>query len=216
MSSRAKPALFDTQPRQFAQERARRTYEALVEAATEVFAERGFDTTQTPDIAARAKVSVGTFYRYFSDKREAFLEVVRRHLSRAHVSVMAELTPDRFVGSGRRQTIEIALEILLQHLGTNPGLQNVILEMSLRDGKVAELRRTFDAAALEKLAALVAAVCPREDVADPEATAFVIQTSVVECAVAISGARGESPVERDRAIAALTEMIFRAMFGIER
>jgi AcrR family transcriptional regulator len=215
MTRSAKP-LFAVQPRHFAQERARRTYEALLIAAADVFAERGFDATQTPDIAGRAEVSVGTFYRYFSDKREAFLEVVRQHLSEAHQSVMAELVPERFVGAGRRQTIETALAILLEHVGWRPGLQRVFLEMSLRDDQMGALRRTFDDEARKTIAALIRAICPPEDVPDPDATAFVVQTAAVECAIAIGGARGELPIGRDRAMRALGELVFRAFFGIER
>src|SRR5688500_7550251 len=74
--------------RDFPQERARRTYESLVDAGAALFAERGFDATQTPDIAGEAGVSVGTFYRYFDDKLEIFLEVERRYLARAYQEVM--------------------------------------------------------------------------------------------------------------------------------
>lgn len=217
MSTSAKPddrPLFAPEPRQFAQKRAHRTFESLVEAATEVFAERGFDGTQTPDIAARAKVSVGTFYRYFADKREVFLEVVRRSLGQAHSAVMAELVPERFVGAGRRKTIEDAVGILLDNM-TAPGLQKTFIEMSLRDSAVAALRDTFDGEARARLTALIEAICPREVVPDPEATAYVVQTAVVECAVAMSGVRGAPPVERQRAFASLCDMVYRTFFGID-
>lgn len=205
---------FPSQPRQFAQKRAHRTFESLVEAAVDVFAERGFDGTQTPDIAARAGVSVGTFYRYFSDKREAFLEVLQRTLSRAHESVMAELVPERFVGTGRRKTIELAIEILLANL-TTPGLQKTFIEMSLRDSAVAALRDTYDDEARTRLAQLIAVICPPEVVPDPEATAYIVQTAVVDCAVAMSGVRGEPPVARERAFGALVDMVYRVFFGID-
>lgn len=207
-------APFATEPRQFAQKRAHRTFESLVEAATDVFTERGFDGTQTPDIAARAKVSVGTFYRYFSDKREAFLEVLRRSLVRAHEAVMAELVPERFVGAGRRGTIELALKILLDNI-TAPGLQKTFLEMSLRDPAVASMRATFDAEARQRMATLIEAIVPREVVPDPEATAYIVQTAVVECAVAMSGVRGKPPVGRERAFASLADMVYRTFFGID-
>jgi AcrR family transcriptional regulator len=67
--------------RSFTQERARATYRALLAAARAVFAARGYDRTQAPEIAEHAGVSVGTFYRYFEDKREAFVEVTRVHLA---------------------------------------------------------------------------------------------------------------------------------------
>ncbi|HLU65644.1 MAG TPA: helix-turn-helix domain-containing protein [Kofleriaceae bacterium] len=200
-------------PRAFPQERARRTYEALVDAGARLFAERGFDATQTPDIAAAARVSVGTFYRYFTDKLEIFLEIQRRHIARAYHDVMARLTPDRFAGKDRRATIEDALAVLLDHIHRSPKIQRVFLEMSLRDEKVAALKNAFDDASRRALAALIASICPRTQVADPEATATIIYTAVLECAVAIAGARGTLPVAHERALAALTELVYRAIFG---
>ncbi len=42
----------------------------LVEAAMQLYAERGFDQTTVADIAARAGLTERTFFRYFADKRE--------------------------------------------------------------------------------------------------------------------------------------------------
>jgi AcrR family transcriptional regulator len=42
----------------------------LVEAAMQLYRERGFDRTTVADIAARAGLTERTFFRYFADKRE--------------------------------------------------------------------------------------------------------------------------------------------------
>jgi AcrR family transcriptional regulator len=205
--------LLTAEAREFTQARSQRTYEALIEAGAEVFAEVGFDATQTPEIAARAGVSVGTFYRYFKDKKEIFIEILRRHLATARDEVLADLEPERFVGVGKRATIEAAIGVLLENVRSRPGLHRAYLEMSLRDPEIAALRDAFDREAHQYIAALIAAICRREEVADPEATAYIIQTSVVECATAIS--RGPTVVSAERSLAALTELVYRALFGIE-
>jgi AcrR family transcriptional regulator len=201
--------------RDFPQERARRTYEGLVDAGAALFAERGFDATQTPDIAGQAGVSVGTFYRYFDDKLEIFLEIERRYLARAYHDVMARLTPDRFVAVEPRQVIDDALAVLLDHVNRSPGLQRVFLQMALRDDQVAALKRAFDDASRKALAQLIASICSREQVADPEATATIVHAAVLECAIVISGARGPLPVSRERGMAALSSMVYRCVFGHE-
>jgi AcrR family transcriptional regulator len=89
-------------PPSFKQQRAARTYEALLEAAARVFSERGFDAAQTPEIAAAAGVSTGALYRYFRDKRHIFLEMLRHHLGQAQAEVAARLDPARFAGSAWR------------------------------------------------------------------------------------------------------------------
>jgi len=59
------------------QKRSIRTRERLLDAARRQFAEQGYRETQSGDIAKAAGVSVGTFYEYFSDKRTAYLMVIR-------------------------------------------------------------------------------------------------------------------------------------------
>src|SRR5688500_4012823 len=49
----------------------------LARAGAELFAERGVRATQVADVAKRAGVSVGGFYRYFRDKDELYRELVR-------------------------------------------------------------------------------------------------------------------------------------------
>jgi AcrR family transcriptional regulator len=46
----------------------------LARAALELYAERGFDQTTVADIAERAGVTERTFFRYFTDKREALFD----------------------------------------------------------------------------------------------------------------------------------------------
>ena len=55
--------------------RGRRTRAQLVQAASEVFAEKRFLDTNVSDIVQRAGTAHGTFYRYFNSKEEIFREV---------------------------------------------------------------------------------------------------------------------------------------------
>ena len=205
--------LFGAEPRQFAQERARRTFEGLVSAAQETFAEHGFDATQTPEIATRAGVSVGTFYRYFTDQREVFLEVLRRYLADGIEKVLAGLTPERFAGGGARGAIKACLQVLVDYADDDPRIQRVIAEMTLRDEQVALLRRTFEEEALRQVTDLLTLACSRELVPDPAATAFVIHTAAVEISAILAGARASAPIDRDRALAAFTLLLVQGMFA---
>ncbi len=204
--------LVDARARRFTQDRARRTYEALVAAAEAAFVADGYDATGTPDIAARAEVSVGTFYRYFDDKKQAFIEVSRRHLATGYHRILDQLTPERFVGKARHATIAMAIDVLVDHVSRFPRMHRVFVEMSLRDPDVRALRRAFDEASRAKLAQLLAAAAPPAAVPDPEATAWVIHIAAVECASTLAGLHGEPGLGVDRAKAALGTVIERALF----
>lgn len=52
--------------------------QAILDAALELFAERGFHGTTVPDVAQKASVGAGTVYRYF-DGKEALVNQLYRH-----------------------------------------------------------------------------------------------------------------------------------------
>ncbi len=52
----------------------------IMAAALDVFVERGFAATKLDDVAARAGVSKGTLYLYFSSKEELFKAVIQQDI----------------------------------------------------------------------------------------------------------------------------------------
>lgn len=52
----------------------------LLDAALDLFVERGYAATRLDDVAARAGVSKGTLYLYFANKEELFKAVVRENV----------------------------------------------------------------------------------------------------------------------------------------
>ena len=221
MASRAKskppPAdpeslLRATKEPDFRQERSRRSYLALIEAATQLFSNQGYDAVGTPEIAQRAGVSVGTFYRYFDDKHEVYLEICRRNMIAAYRETIEGLGPERFAGRARHETIRETIAVLFEHVLENPQLSRSFTEMSLRDGQVAELRRAFEAVSTQRLTLLISAIVPREVVPDPEATAYVIYGSAMQCAYGLAGHVGAPPIDAERAKTALADFIERTLF----
>jgi TetR/AcrR family transcriptional regulator len=53
----------------------------LLDAALELFVEKGFAATRSEEVAARAGVSKGTLFLYFPSKEELFKAVVRENIS---------------------------------------------------------------------------------------------------------------------------------------
>jgi AcrR family transcriptional regulator len=64
------------QPRKPVQPRSIQTREKILEAALELFCEKGYFKTTTNEIARRAGVSIGSLYSYFSDKDTLFFEIL--------------------------------------------------------------------------------------------------------------------------------------------
>ena len=78
------PKLIGTEPAPILGKRERRKQERpgeLLDAALELFVEKGFAATRSEEVAARAGVSKGTLFLYFPTKEELFKAVVRENIS---------------------------------------------------------------------------------------------------------------------------------------
>ncbi len=202
-------------PRVFNQRRAQETYAALLRASTEVFQEVGFEAAQSTDIALAAKVSVGTFYRYFSDKRQAFIEVVEQHLEEMDKHVIARLTAELF-GAGRgpenrADAVEVTLKVLFEQAARHPAMHRVFFAMSLRDPEVAQLRAEFEERSRSALTLIIRQIVPEDRVPDAAAAAAVIQAAAE--GVAFSLACDATPAHSTALREALGAMITRYLFA---
>ncbi|BBG01800.1 MULTISPECIES: TetR/AcrR family transcriptional regulator [Pseudonocardia] len=66
---------------------AARTREVLLQAAAEVFAERGYDGASVDEIAGAAGVSVGSIYSRFGSKRNLFRQLMTQYMERDLIRV---------------------------------------------------------------------------------------------------------------------------------
>jgi AcrR family transcriptional regulator len=80
--------------------KGRATRERLLDAAENVFGELGYDSTRVADIAARAGISHGMFYRHFADK-DAILNTILVRLNNR-----LRDTSGRVAGENRVPTLE--------------------------------------------------------------------------------------------------------------
>ena len=74
------PHLVVTGPATSRQRRKEARPQELLDAALDLFVERGFAATRTEDVALRAGVSKGTLYLYYPSKEELLKEVIRHNV----------------------------------------------------------------------------------------------------------------------------------------
>ncbi len=93
---------------------ARATREALIDAALELFTERGFTGVGTEEIVARAKVTRGALYHHFADKRDLFRAVFERVeadlMERIGATLEGASDPNGLMVSGMRAFLDACEE----------------------------------------------------------------------------------------------------------
>ncbi|MFG1999117.1 TetR family transcriptional regulator [Spirillospora sp. NPDC048911] len=100
----AHPAGRDPQPPGRRERKKQRTREALIDAAFELFAEKGFDATTVEEIADAVDVSSRTFFRYFASKEEVAL-TFQEEQQRAVLAALAARPPDEPVVTALRHAV---------------------------------------------------------------------------------------------------------------
>ncbi|MEV0246333.1 TetR/AcrR family transcriptional regulator [Nocardia sp. NPDC050712] len=120
------PSKSTGQRRRPAQERAKATREHILDTAAALFGDRGIANTSTNRIAAEAGVSIGTVYRYFSDRGVIVEELLRRLLE----TIEQRFTQQVF-GLSDRTTLEMItgiLEVLAEELAAQARLVRALVE----------------------------------------------------------------------------------------
>lgn len=159
------------------QGRSRQTVDAIVEAAARVLARHGYAAATTNRIAARAGVSIGSLYEYFSDKDAIFSALFERHTRQGGDEVLAALDARLSSGAALPEVVCALLEALLRQHRRSPELHRVLFEeMPHPPGADACVLRAEDALAHRLSAALEADPACRA--ADKDLAAhLVVQTA---------------------------------------
>jgi AcrR family transcriptional regulator len=194
------------------QARSKQTKEKIIQAAIELFQERGYEKTTSNDIAAAAGVSVGSFYTYFSDKRQLLLNIFDRLADEFSKNIFDNISAEHLFDSNLRGNIRHAVASALDDKGLFLGIQRAIHEMVMKDAEFAERRQAIMGRSISKLRELISLAKKAGltwDI-DPDAAAFIVHRVVFD--LSQDYITGFCDFEKDKAIEALSEMIFRYVF----
>jgi AcrR family transcriptional regulator len=101
-------------------ERGEATRQELVEAATRLFAERGYEDTSIEAVLGEAGVSRGALYHHFAGKEalfEAVLEEVERGVAQAVVDAVAGVTdPVAALREGTKAWLELTTDPVVRRI----------------------------------------------------------------------------------------------------
>jgi AcrR family transcriptional regulator len=95
--------------------RGRRTRTAIVQAAREIFEEKGFDEARIADITTRADTAYGSFYTYFDSKEAVLKELVKELAGAIFTASRASDLPDASPEDKIRYSTRLYLETFAEH-----------------------------------------------------------------------------------------------------
>jgi AcrR family transcriptional regulator len=170
-------------------ERTQATQAALMTAARQLFLEKGYANTSTPEIVATANVTRGALYHHYADKAELFFAVARQ----AADEVAAEIARESAVAVTPQTALMLGAEAYFSAMAQDGRARLLLLEAPavLGTEKVLELaERTGSSELADGLAHAMHA----RDLADLGDDAFQALAALLSAAfdrAAIATARGE-------------------------
>ena len=115
------------------QQRSRDALNRIVKSAVEQFSRNGFDATRVSDIAAQARVPVGTVYQHFADK-DALLAAIVAGYRACRMREIGELCTSAWARTASpRQLVELHLDIVFSAFSADAGLLRLIERKRLED-----------------------------------------------------------------------------------
>lgn len=140
------------------QKRGQMRVDAILNAASEVFAEMRYENATIIGIAARADTSVGSLYQFFANKDAILKALVERYVERAS-QVFANMEVESFPDMTLEQSIKAILVPLKEFIRDNRDFQ-VIFSNAAGSAYVAETIRVMDEAFQARTDAALAIAYP--------------------------------------------------------
>jgi AcrR family transcriptional regulator len=117
----------------------------IIGAAMALFAAKGFHNTNVPEITARAGLATGTFYIYFNNKKEVFIEIIKRIYKNIFDKVLmnfeSNMTQYRVTSYQEgRELAHFIVGQLVSEYKVNARLLREILAMVMRDSEIEKIR----------------------------------------------------------------------------
>ena len=154
-----KPML--TQPKQ---KRSRDRVEAILNAASELFAEVGYESATIIEIAARSNTAVGSMYQFFANKEAILFAIVERYVAAA-TQTFANMQVEAFPEMTLEQSIKEILVPLKAFIKDNRDFK-VIFSTARGPAFLEETIRAMDESMLARTDAALAQARPNVSAAE--------------------------------------------------
>lgn len=108
------------------QDRSRQRVERILDSASEVFLERGYDAATTEEIARLAGTSIGSVYQFFPNKLAIFNAIALRCVGRAKEIFDTFMTPEA-IDRPWTELLDGAIDTFATYHRTEPGFRAILL-----------------------------------------------------------------------------------------
>jgi AcrR family transcriptional regulator len=192
------------------QSRSMNTRQLIIDAAVELFSQKGYHHTNSKEITAAAGVATGSFYAYFKDKREVFIESLKVYQAKFNEQVKDYLEKHLTNPTDSRQMVSGLIRVLIDAHELMKGLHNDLIIMRLEDVEVDTILKEEEKLDIETTRNGITHANDLR-VPDLDAASIIVYSTVHRIVDLIS--MDQSDIPRERLIEETSDMISRYLFG---
>jgi len=124
------------------QNRSRNTKKKIIEASVKLFSKKGYRDVTTHEIAAEAGISIGSFYNYFDDKKDALFAALES-LSDDIQYVIQETVTELESKATEEEVILELVNMSIEAHRRNAGLAKIVEELMYSDPDIRKYSEDF-------------------------------------------------------------------------
>jgi len=124
------------------QNRSRNTKKKIIEASVKLFSKKGYRDVTTHEIAAEAGISIGSFYNYFDDKKDALFAALES-LSDDIQYVIQETVTELESKATEEEVILELVNMSIEAHRRNAGLAKIVEELRYSDPDIRKYSEDF-------------------------------------------------------------------------
>lgn len=119
----------------------------IIKAAHRIFNEKGYNNTNTAEIAKEAGISTGCLYDYFIDKKDIFLEVLKMHNN-----FINELIKNSLIDIPENETlfniVKTFIHIFIKSHNHSEGFHQEVMALSFIDADIKKFINSYEQQAI--------------------------------------------------------------------
>jgi AcrR family transcriptional regulator len=162
------------------QQRGKEKKARIITAARKLMNTSDYEAVTTNRIAGEAGVSVGTFYAYFKDKRDVFLEVISQYSEDVFGEMIDNIQEMKQRPVSLEEVVRRLILVAKKRHDHEKGLHKQMLVQSIRDPEIQKLALMEEGRADSLIREIFDQYTDQIDVKDVDAAIFLVSTCVEE------------------------------------
>lgn len=196
------------------QKRSKEKKKQIIEASIRLFSENGYYNTSSNQISKTAGVSIGSFYSYFSDKKQLMLEAINYYDEQIREGMKTDLSGSPAVlkanGVNKEIVVHQFIRNTIQAHKINPDFHREIAAVSILEPDIQRIIHEQEKRVIGNITALLDMWASELRVTDLQTASTLLFLTVEK--VSHSIVFPDIPVDEEKLIKELAEMILRYLF----